>query len=1081
VHDGGEASALSRSVQARAFTVGQDIFFGAGQYQPRTSGGRALLAHELTHTIQQQGGSSRAQPARIQRAKKGAKEASVQDPAPKGKKNGAGKAQTTDDPHVFPLKGIGTIDGASKTITMDSLAIPEIHSVLKGTGDGAKADSADPIPPKGGSWTYKGKTPRGSETARQKWLGKMGTPSDLKAAIKDKADKAASGVIKGTEQVGYFKLKAAGARASNLMMIGTSDTLAKAPEMLIPIWDAKGNGALFDVDHIHELQLGGADDFDNFWLLDQGTNRSSGSSIASKMKRDFVALTAAAAAENLFVEDKLGPEPKWDDVRHRPKDYPWTIIYSKVTPFKAEGTQEVWTKDQIKKGDQLKQLVAMTQGEIMKAGLVYSTEPDNVTARFFAMPTGGFFRTVDYSKPGNVVTTDKLGGPSAGKGKGPAKSQFYKGLAVDTGGIKMTLSADKDSEGNQRAKLGSEAKEKLKKDDVIATITGQPFPASGDIKSEVIPDIPVRWREEFGFGGYVDKGWINEKMARLSIEGASPIEVQESGLTPQGELYATGVIVASKALFPGLRIPIYLRGNEIFIRFPIPADKLNFGPVHVTEAAIDIGYADDGLFLRGGAGILVDHVGRGTIEAKKTGSDTIIKGEFVFDMDFLKKPTAEFLYTFSTDKLVVKLKTDVEKGKLPGVESGHVEGEISRDAISLNGTLDLQAPLEGSQIILGYTPETGITIAANDIPLPISKIPGVSDAKVSVLANIDPSDGDWHVSGKGGATFSMPPATGSLQVALDGRKIVITGTAGFQQGIASGTVSVTATNAELDEAGQPVPDKISDKWSIWGSGSASLKFGILTGTAGLKLNPDGSVIIDGEIALPPVHKVFDKKEYNKQLLHVEPPEFPIWGVSVAGYGIGIFGFVDAKLNFDAFVGPGTLNDTKVKVTFALDKPEEAVVDGNASFVVPAGAGFTLDVGGGLRARAAVGYVQGRVGLDARLGLEAEARADVLLHWSQADGLALAAKAHAEAHPKFDVGINASVTAGVDLLVTSVEHTWGPWRKQLGSFGPEMSVGITAPIAWSEKGGLDFSTDKIEITKPDVDFPAVMKDAFLALV
>jgi hypothetical protein len=333
----------------------------------------------------------------------------------------------------------------------------------------------------------------------------------------------------------------------------------------------------------------------------------------------------------------------------------------------------------------------------------------------------------------------------------------------------------------------------------------------------------------------------------------------------------------------------------------------------------------------------------------------------------------------------------------------------------------------------------------------------------------------------GSATFSMPPATGSLPVALDGRKITITGLAGFQQGIAAGTVSVTATNAELDENGQPVPDKISDKWTIWGSGSASLKFGILTGTAGLKLNPDGSVIIDGEIALPPVHKVFDKKEYNKQLLHVEPPEFPIWGVSVAGYGIGIFGFVDAKLNFDAFVGPGTLNDTKVKVTFALDKPEEAVVDGNAAFVVPAGAGFTLDIGGGLRARAAVGYIQGRVGLDARLGLEAEARADVLLHWSQSDGLSLAAKAHAEAHPKFDVGVNASVTAGVDLLVTSVEHTWGPWRKQLGSFGPEMAVGITAPIAWSEKGGLDFSTDKIEITKPDIDFPAVMKDAFLELV
>ncbi len=285
----------------------------------------------------------------------------------------------------------------------------------------------------------------------------------------------------------------------------------------------------------------------------------------------------------------------------------------------------------------------------------------------------------------------------------------------------------------------------------------------------------------------------------------------------------------------------------------------------------------------------------------------------------------------------------------------------------------------------------------------------------------------------------------------------------------------------MDENGQPIPDKVADKFSIWGAGQASLKFGILTGTAGLKLNPDGSVIIDGEIALPPTHEVFKKQSYEKNLIHFKPPEFPIWGISIAGYGIGIMGFVDAKLNFDAYVGPGTLQDTKVKWTFALDKPEEAVVDGGASFVVPAGAGFTLDIGGGLVARAAVGYVKGRIGLDARLGLVAEARADVSLHWSPPEGLSLAASAHAEASPRFDVGVNASVTAGVDLLLTEIEHTWGPWRKQLGSFGPAMAVGITAPIAWSEKSGLDFSTDKIAIQMPEIDFAGTMKDAFLELV
>ena len=45
----------SRAVSARAFTVGSDIFFGAGEYQPDSAGGRELLAHELAHVVQQRG------------------------------------------------------------------------------------------------------------------------------------------------------------------------------------------------------------------------------------------------------------------------------------------------------------------------------------------------------------------------------------------------------------------------------------------------------------------------------------------------------------------------------------------------------------------------------------------------------------------------------------------------------------------------------------------------------------------------------------------------------------------------------------------------------------------------------------------------------------------------------------------------------------------------------------------------------------------------------------------------------------------------------------------------------------------
>ena len=53
VHTGGQAAHLARGLRAQAFTVGRDIVFGAGQFAPQSSSGLKLLAHELTHTVQQ--------------------------------------------------------------------------------------------------------------------------------------------------------------------------------------------------------------------------------------------------------------------------------------------------------------------------------------------------------------------------------------------------------------------------------------------------------------------------------------------------------------------------------------------------------------------------------------------------------------------------------------------------------------------------------------------------------------------------------------------------------------------------------------------------------------------------------------------------------------------------------------------------------------------------------------------------------------------------------------------------------------------------------------------------------------------
>lgn len=65
IHNDQEAAGMSNSIRAQAFTIGQDIYFNANQYNPSSDSGKHLLAHELTHVMQQNSGIHARQ---IQRA-----------------------------------------------------------------------------------------------------------------------------------------------------------------------------------------------------------------------------------------------------------------------------------------------------------------------------------------------------------------------------------------------------------------------------------------------------------------------------------------------------------------------------------------------------------------------------------------------------------------------------------------------------------------------------------------------------------------------------------------------------------------------------------------------------------------------------------------------------------------------------------------------------------------------------------------------------------------------------------------------------------------------------------------------------
>ena len=57
VHTDAKSDKLNKSIQAKAFTTGRDVFFRQGEYNPGSQGGQELIAHELTHVVQQSGGA----------------------------------------------------------------------------------------------------------------------------------------------------------------------------------------------------------------------------------------------------------------------------------------------------------------------------------------------------------------------------------------------------------------------------------------------------------------------------------------------------------------------------------------------------------------------------------------------------------------------------------------------------------------------------------------------------------------------------------------------------------------------------------------------------------------------------------------------------------------------------------------------------------------------------------------------------------------------------------------------------------------------------------------------------------------
>lgn len=333
LHTDSNAVQMSKNIGAQAFTHGSDIYFNEGKYQPKSDSGKHLLAHELTHTVQQ--GAS-VQSKMIQKENDDS-----EDLIPSTKYENSEK---------------GTIDTEEKRVTIPSLPVPSFKVPF---------GPSRIVIPKGGFAREDKHIP---EWEKDAMAGKAFSQKFTDYAAQSDAPEL---FFKGTP-VYYLVLKEGGNKKSEQsennsgVIFGSLSDIKRRVSR--PYWTGGGNYKPYDVDHKVEIQIGGAEtETSNMWMLESSANRSSGALINNSKKNKIEDLLKSGK------ESLINSPNSYDEVKEE-----YEVIFEKgVEDTKidvAGDPSQNWELKDIQEGKQLEGLKFLSEGEVEASGIRGSGE-----------------------------------------------------------------------------------------------------------------------------------------------------------------------------------------------------------------------------------------------------------------------------------------------------------------------------------------------------------------------------------------------------------------------------------------------------------------------------------------------------------------------------------------------------------------------------------------------------------------------------------------------------------------------------------------------------------------------------------
>ena len=797
---------------------------------------------------------------------------------------------------------------------------------------------------------------------------------------------------------------------SGFAFVGSAEDIGAA--IVIPPWDKDLGFHRFDVDHMKEWQLGGDNLIGNMWLLDPSLNRSSGSTIMNNIRDQLGAFLADPALAN---------PPLLEDVRTK-----YTVTFGRLTSQTAEAPKpsDSWNRDDIGKPQQVRGLERV---------------PDHALADIKGTPD----RLVIYQRAGGgqvrrIPLRGRTGNVSGWKGRG------YQITSVSWG-------LDGASPGSGR----------------VGKITGTVIKDS-KVVNEAELQVDIMGMTGVDYGGFVDRDAIS-RMRRGIIDAkfASPVEFPDLEFDLEKGLIGRGVIATpSIGLLQNVQIAVVLEGGEVGVEAEIAAPQLKLpGPFKVNGGALTLTGTTSGLSVTGRVDFEIEGLAKGHISGtKSTAPGFSLEGALDFDTKMFTE--AHLGLCYRDGHFGVQGRLAVGEGKIAGIRSAQAAVSVEDERVSATGTFTPSLRgFEHGELGFKYDPATGAEITGS---LQLSAgLPGLRGGTLQGRIAQRPGGQGYSLAGDITLQPSIPGVTSDIHGHYEDGAFLVEADVGYKRGMLDGSVHIGVTNQAPGADGRPAGPP-TDHLTTFGGGEVAITIAPwLRGRVGLKLQPNGELIVTGEVSLPDHLDVFPEQRLDKNIFTIGL-DIPIIGVSVLGHSIGIFATIRGGLDASAGVGPGQLRNLALRVTYNPDREADTRVEGGAAFHVPAQAGLRLFVQGGLGA--GIPIVDATAGLEVSgaLGLEGAAEASVNVAWTPARGLVLDARGEIYVEPKFRFEIAGFVDVSADLWIDTIELYHKRWQLAAFEYGSNLRFGVAFPIHYEEGQPFQLSLDQVQFTYPAID-------------